>query len=155
MTELDTRALRRALRPPEEAADPVDVAVIIGRGRLLRRRRRGLAVAGGACVVALVLGSVTAVTHRSGSGPAGPGVRPAVSGRPAPAQPSPDPSPHPSLRASSPPPARPSAVPSPSRAVPRVSPSQNGNRVPTATPVPTPTAIPAAAYPTPRSRGAS
>jgi len=64
MTQLDTDALRRALRTRAgDAAEPLDVAAIVSRGRGLRRRRRGIAVAGGACAAAAVFGLVSGVSQ--------------------------------------------------------------------------------------------
>jgi len=72
MTDLNT--LRRALQVPDEAADPLDISAIIGRGRRLRRRRRLVAIAGGVCAAAAVFGAVTGITRLAATpvAPAGP-----------------------------------------------------------------------------------
>jgi hypothetical protein len=70
MTQLDTDTLRRALRtrdgdagPAADAAERLDVSAIISRGRGLRRRRRGIAIAGGACAAAAVFGLATGISQ--------------------------------------------------------------------------------------------
>jgi hypothetical protein len=123
MTDLDTRALRRALRTPEDVADTVDVAAIVRRGRALRRRRRLAAAAGGACAAAALFGALTAITHVTRPATA-PAHYPAVSGQTTPG-----------------PPAR-RPLPSASRHAVAVTPA------PRSTPAPTPTAVPNLATPT-------
>ncbi len=95
MTDLDT--LRRALRVPDEAAkaaDPLDVLVVIEKGKRLRRRRRLAALAGGVCAAAAVFGAVTGVAGLARQAPAP--ARPAAPGPARPATPSPSSSPLPS-----------------------------------------------------------
>ena len=56
MTGPDTealRTLRQALRAGSDPGDAVDVALIMDRGRRLRRRRRVAAVAGTLCALAV------------------------------------------------------------------------------------------------------
>lgn len=65
MNDLDT--LRRALKVPQEAGDPLDVPAIIGRGRRLRTRRRLVAVAGGVGAAAAVFGLVTGIIRLTAS----------------------------------------------------------------------------------------
>jgi hypothetical protein len=126
MTELDPHTLRRALRVPEDAADTVDIAAIVRRGRSLRRRRRLAAVAGGACAAAAIFGALTAITHLTRPATA-PIHYPVISGRttsaPSPRRPVPSASPHgaaatpePSATPKATPTAMPTAVPSPSQA---------------------------------------
>jgi hypothetical protein len=80
MTDLDT--LRRALwetTHPAAAADDLDIAGIMKRGRRLRLRRR-LAVAGGSlCVAAAVFGAVAGASHLTRPSPVP--ARPAVPAR--------------------------------------------------------------------------
>ena len=67
MTDLDTQLLRQALRAPRDPGDPVDVTLIMSRGRRLRRRRRLAAVAGGLCAVAVLAGTATAIATLTGT----------------------------------------------------------------------------------------
>ena len=69
MTDLDTTALRLALKAPGDPGDPVDVTQIMTRGRQLRRRRRRAAVAGGICAVAILAGAGTAVANLTAAPP--------------------------------------------------------------------------------------
>ena len=174
MPQLDTDALRRALRtrggdggPAEDADVPLDVPAIISRGRGLRRRRRSIAVAGGACAAAAVFGlatgisqlvlqpagshppAVSPVTARHSTLPGGRGPTPRPStGSGGPATPTPVPTTSPTGMAS------PTAMPSPTRSVQSeptpstsVSPlstatgSPTGAQ-PTGTPTSSPTAVP-------------
>src|SRR6185437_10892892 len=116
MTDLDTTALRRALKPPGDpwapgtdagsapvAWAPVDVTSIMTRGRRVRRHRRLAAVAGGLGALAVLAGTATAIAGLTAAPsapgpPAGP-ARPATHGlatpgphHPRPAQPVPAPS---------------------------------------------------------------
>jgi hypothetical protein len=125
MTELDTHTLRRALRTQEDAADTIDIATIVRRGRSLRRRRRFAAVVGGACAAAALFGALTAIAHltRPANDPA---RSPAISGRttpgPSPSRPVPSASPRAAVATPQPkasPTATSSAVPSPSQTAPQ------------------------------------
>src|SRR6185437_1936724 len=116
MTDLDTTALRRALKPPGDAwaasarADPapaawaqVDVTSIMTQGRRVRRHRRLAAVAGGLGALAVLAGTASAIAGLTAA-PSAPGqpvgpARPATHGlatpgphHPRPAQPVPAPS---------------------------------------------------------------
>jgi len=113
MTELDTQTLRRALSTREDAADTrVDIALIVRRGRSLRRRRRFAAVAGGACAAAAIFGALTAITHLTRPATA-PAHAPAISGRT-----TPGPSPHRPVPSASPPAAVTTPVPKAKPATP-------------------------------------
>jgi hypothetical protein len=65
MTDLED--LRRALRVRESpgitAADDLDVALVMRRGRRLRLRRRLVATGGGLCLAGLALAATLGVTH--------------------------------------------------------------------------------------------
>jgi hypothetical protein len=89
VTELDTKALRQALKAPHDPGDPVDVTQLMTRGRRLRHRRRLAAVAGAICAVALLAGTATAVADQT-TAPS-PSVRPVS---PARLQPPPSPAHH-------------------------------------------------------------
>ncbi|HEY7278257.1 MAG TPA: hypothetical protein VH594_19975 [Trebonia sp.] len=92
MTDLDTAALRQALRAPGDPADPVDVTQLMTRGRKLRTRRRLAAVVGGLGAVAVLAGTATAIASLTAAPPPGQPVSPAQHGpaqhRPAPSSPS-------------------------------------------------------------------
>ena len=165
MTQLDTDTLRRALRTRAgdagqdgAAGEPLDVSAIISQGRGLRRRRRAIAVAGGACAAAAVFGIATGISHLVAQ-PAG-SHQPSFS--PQPAQhgalpgghvPAPSMSATPTAGPASVPSPSPSGTPSPTRSAqgqptpmssisPTGSPTATGG--PTATPIATdsPTATP-------------
>ncbi|HEY1819355.1 MAG TPA: hypothetical protein VGG83_05460 [Trebonia sp.] len=89
MTELDTKALRQALKAPHDPGDPVDVTRLMTRGRRLRHRRRLAAVAGAICAVALLAGTATAIADHTAA--PSPSVRPVS---PARLQPPPSPARH-------------------------------------------------------------
>jgi hypothetical protein len=67
MTDLED--LRRALRvreaPGIAAADDLDVALVMRRGRRLRLRRRLVVTGGGLCLAGLALAVTLGVTHRA------------------------------------------------------------------------------------------
>ncbi len=83
MTGLDTEILREALRAGHDPGGALDVALIMDRGRRLRRRRRAAAVAGTLCALALLAGAGTGLADLASSpapvAPASP-VRPAPHG---------------------------------------------------------------------------
>jgi hypothetical protein len=134
MTDLDTRALRRALRAPQEPGylapgqpGPADVAEIITRGRRLRWRRRAMAAGGSVCLAAAVVGAVAGIGRLT--------------------TPSPGPAQHvisPVGRT------RATAAPSPSPGRPRATPRPSPFATAAATPSPTPTTT-VTALPTPTS----
>ena len=70
MTGLDTETLREALRAGNDHGGAVDVALIMDRGRRLRRRRRATAVAGTLCALALLAGAGTGLADLASSPPA-------------------------------------------------------------------------------------
>ena len=82
MTGLDTEILREALRAGTDPGGAVDVALIMDRGRRLRRRRRVTAVAGTLCALALLAGAGTGIADLASSPPAR--VQPVSPVRPAP-----------------------------------------------------------------------
>ena len=72
MTDLDTTALRKALRAPGDPGDLVDVTQLMARGRRLRARRRLAAAAGALCAVAALAGTATAIGNLAAA-PSAPG----------------------------------------------------------------------------------
>ena len=75
MTRLDPDILREALRAGHDPGAPIDVALIdvaliMDRGRRLRRRRRVAAAAGTLCALALLTGAGTGIADLAGSSPA-------------------------------------------------------------------------------------
>jgi hypothetical protein len=82
VTGLDTEILREALRAGNDPGGAVDVALIMDRGRRLRRRRRVTAVAGTLCALALLAGAGTGIADLASSPPAR--VQPVSPVRPAP-----------------------------------------------------------------------
>ena len=127
MTELDTQTLRRALSTPEDAADTrVDIALIVRRGRSLRRRRRFAAVAGGACAAAAIFGALTAITHLTRPATA-PAHAPAISGHT-----TPGPSPRRTIPSASPPASVTTPVPKARTATPRPTPTTISSAIPSA-----------------------
>jgi hypothetical protein len=147
MTDLDTAALRQALRAPGDPADPVDVTQIMTRGHKLRARRRLAAVAGGLSVVAVLAGTATAIANVTAAPPApGQPVGPAQHGpaphRPAqhsPSGPQP-PRPVPTLHRAPAPVVVPTSGP-PATATPATS-GANPTPFPSGSPTATPTALP-------------
>ncbi len=80
MTGLDTEALREALRAGNDPGGALDLALIMDRGKRLRWRRRGAAVAGTLCALALLAGAGTGIADLASSSPAT--VRPVSPARP-------------------------------------------------------------------------
>jgi hypothetical protein len=164
MTELDTQALRQALKAPMDPAAPVDVTQIMARGRRLRNRRRLAAVAGALCAIAPLPGTGTAIANLSAAPsprvqPAGPaGHRPAQHQSP----PVESPTPHPVGRPTPHVPATPVPIATAAPATAKPSPSGSPTLATTSTPplgatsLPTPmarpTSIAAAATPVPALR---
>ena len=70
MTGLDTEALREALRAGNDPGGALDLALIMDRGKRLRWRRRGAAVAGTLCALALLAGAGTGIADLASSSPA-------------------------------------------------------------------------------------
>jgi hypothetical protein len=147
VTELDTKALRQALKAPHDPGDPVDVTQLMTRGRRLRHRRRLAAVAGAICAVALLAGTATAIADQA-TAPS-PSVRPVS---PARLQPPPSPVGHraslPVGRPTTDQPATPVPIPTgpvpiPTNPVPI--PTNPGPSVPDSTATPDPTTSPTAA----------
>jgi hypothetical protein len=154
MTDLDTAALRQALRAPGDPAAPVDVTQIMTRGRKLRTRRRLAAVAGGLGAVAVLAGTATAIAGLTAAPPApGQPVGPARHGpaqhrsaphRPTPGQNSPSghrpPRPVPTLHHAPTPVVAATSDP-PATATPATS-GANPTPLPSGSPTATPTALP-------------
>jgi hypothetical protein len=147
MTDLDSAALRQALKAPGDPAAPVDVSKIMTRGRKLRTRRRLAAVAGGLGVAAVLAGTATAIANLTAAPPApGQPVGPAQHGpaRPGPAEHRPTehqpPRPAPSLHHGPAPVVVPTTG-SPATATPAIS-GANPEPFPTGSPSATPTALP-------------
>ena len=128
MNDLDTRALRQALRTPADpdfaAGAQVDVTRIMARGRRLRQRRRLAVVAGGLCAVAVLGGAATAIANVTDASSGG--LQPAGPVRPGPAV----------------------QQPSPSSRIPLPSPQRRNGGI---TPTPSATATPPMTWPTPTS----
>jgi hypothetical protein len=150
MTELDTTALRQALRASQDPGDLVDVTKIMTRGRRLRNRRRLAAVAGTVCAVALLAGTASAIADRT----AGPSqrVQPVGPAREQSLQPTPAGrhAPHPVTRPTADLPATPVplATPLPATATPTASatptPSASATTTPTSAALPSPSSLPTA-----------
>jgi hypothetical protein len=147
MTDLDTAALRQALRAPGDPAAPVDVTQLMTRGRKLRSRRRLAAVAGGLGAVAVLAGTATAIANLTAAPPApgqpvGPAQHRPAEHRPAQRSPAghPPPRPAPTHRDPAPvvvPTTDPSAIATPAAL------GANPTPFPSGAPTATPTARPA------------
>ena len=149
MTDLDTAALRQALRAAGDPADPVDVTQLMTRGRKLRTRRRLAAVVGGLGAVAVLAGTATAIANLTAAPPPGQPVSPAQHGparhRPAPSSPSGHQPPRPvPTRHRAPAPVVVPTTDRPATATPATSATSGANPspFPSGSPTATPTALP-------------